>query len=431
MTQPDSDAVVLRIDDLGIELDRWTSYTFSSAFMTPADGFQFAVGDPDIPDGVSGKLAPGMRVTLMVSGRPLCTGYLDEVAKNADRSGGTVFECSGRDILADAVDSCVDPYQTFQPTQTLEQIVTSVLGKFGVASVEFDNAANKSVVTGNKYGLRKNKTSVTKKGKLRKSSGQINKQALSHLAKPYPGEHAYEFCERLAKRQGLHIWAKADGSGVIVGRPDYSDAGESTPKLVRRRGIGRGASNNIVSGHVKVSRLNQPSVIIAAATTGGVEFSRARMRCIMVNHIYGRSKDSDGNYIYAPEVEDILNRFPDAYVIGIEDVDGYPSPLTVDPFPHARPLFLEDPEASTLDQLKAFTMREMAQRQVGSLEASYEVYGHSQNGLTWATDTMVNVDDDVGGIHEQLWVSSVSFSKDRSGGTRTTLGLSRPYTLTL
>jgi len=49
----------------------------------------------------------------------------------------------------------------------------------------------------------------------------------------------------------------------------------------------------------------------------------------------------------------------------------------------------------------------------------------------WAVDTMVDVQDDVGGVYEPLYVLSRTFHKSRSGGTKTDLELIRRYSLDL
>lgn len=397
MTQPkpDLDEVTLRADILGADIGRWTSYTFASDFLTPCDGFQFSIGDPDIPQGLSGLIAPGIKVSLNISGRPICTGYIAEVAYSADRSSGTVLEVSGRDILGDVVDSCVDPFQSFQPTQTLEEIAKAVLSKFNITEIEFDAIA-----------------------------GQKAKDSQGHIAKPYPAEGAYEFIERLAKRQGLHLWAKADGTGVVLGKPNFKQ--ESSYKLTRRRGIANGAGNNIVSGHVKRSMLNQPSVIVASARAGGGDFAHATVRCIYVNPLI--SIGADGKTVL-PSVQEIIDRFPSAYKIKASDLDGVPPTSANTPYGFARPLYWVDSEAKTLAQLIQGTKREMAKHMSTSLEVVYEVAGHTQDGKVWTVDTVVDVEDEVGGLNEPMWISGVTFKKSRSAGTTTELKLMRLYTL--
>lgn len=453
------DECVIQLRDKGVALDRWTSYSFTSDFLTPTDSFHFTIGDPEYVKGVSGSVREGMTVTLRIAGKPICTGVIDEVAMGADRSGGTVFECNGRDILGDVVDGTISPYAKFTAQDSLAKVIETVMGPYGIRTIAEDNNANRSLRVGNQFGSAKVKEPegssrrrvIRKRGASNRAApGSPTKKFLKYEAKPYPGEGAYEFCHRLAKRAGLHIWAKADGSGVVIGKPDYSQ--ESSFELVRRvsgfRGADRGEHNNIISGHVKYSRVNQPSVIIAAGKAGGGDFARATMRVLMVNELIARQTNkelTDGvkeflkawaaegaEKVPPAKLEDFLKRSKKAYVISSKDFEGEGEiPKSLTPYPFCRPLYLVDQESNNLEQLINFTKREMASRQMQALEVHYEVAGHTQDQKVWATDTMVDVEDDVANLYETLWVKTVTFTKSRSGGTRTNLTLIRPNTLRL
>ncbi len=101
------------------------------------------------------------------------------------------------------------------------------------------------------------------------------------------------------------------------------------------------------------------------------------------------------------------------------------------PYTRARPLYLYDAEARNIEQLKNFAKREMAQLQKRSLSVSYEFDGHSQDGTVFAIDTLIDVEDEIGGVFGPMWVESVTFTKSRSAGTRTHLTLILPHTMTL
>lgn len=464
------DTCVLYLNDFKKRLGRWTSYSFTSDFLTPADSFHFTIEGPEWVTDVSSAIREGLQVTLRINDKPICTGVIDEVAMGADRQGGTVFECNGRDILGDVVDGTVSPFERFSPQDSLETVIRRVMGPYGIRTIVGDNAANRSIRVGNQFGQPKVKpreTTTKRRARLvtrgKSRVGLPTTQFLKHEAKPYPSEGAYEFCHRLAKRAGLHIWALANGSGVVVGKPDFTQ--ESVFTLTRRVtgpfGKDRGGSNNIISGHVKYSRVNQPSVIIAGGKGGGGEFQRTTLRVLMVNELISVQANGEltegvkaflkswaaDDYVLEKElklpanadgakilkaIEDWLKKSKKAYVITQDDFeDEGRVPRSLTPYPYCRPLYLVDQESNNLEQLINFTKREMASRQMQALEVRYEVAGHSQNGKVWATDTMVDVDDDVANLHETLWVKSVTFTKSRSGGTRTNLTLIRPNTLRL
>jgi prophage tail gpP-like protein len=425
VTNPDLDNCTLDIEFPGktVQFEAWTSYTFDSDFLTPCDQFSFTVGDPLIPQGISGEIAHGLKVTLKVNGRPTCVGRIDEVERSVDRSGGTVLSITGRDLLGDVVDSCVDPRTRFTNQQSLIDVVSTVLSPFGLDSFYTDNVANRSLITGNQYGAKTNKVTVTKKGKVTKASGQVVKSAVQYQAKPHPHEGAYEFCERLAKREGQHIWMAADGS-VVIGQPDFGQ--KPTFFINRLRGLAGGA-NNAVEGSVKFSRTEQPSMIVCQGKSGGGNFADTADTVIIVNELIARRADTNG---LIDGVLDVINAYPHAYVMNQTDLSNAIIPSASTPYPIAKPLFLVDDESRNLDQLKNFARREMAIRQRTAITAQYEVAGHTQNGKTWAIDTIVSVADDVGNLHQPMWIEGVQFTKDRMGGTRTTIRCLVPYTLT-
>lgn len=424
MTTSDFEEVVLRITNLGTDISGWTSYTFNSTFLTPSDAFSFTIGDPSIPAGVAGQIREGMGVQLLIAGRAICTGYLDEVHYEASTSGGTVLTCSGRDVLGDAIDATVAPSLVFTPTQKLGDIIESVMLPFGFFNEPLvDNEDNRNLITGNKFGYRVNKGRSSKRGRRSKTAGQAVASFTNYQAKPHDHEGAYEFCERLAKRAGLHIWATGDGKDLVVGRPSFDQQALFSAK--RLRGVANGAHNNVLSGSVTRSRKDQFSAIIAGGGGGGGNVSRATNQVIMINDLVAR----DVSGAIAPEAQALIRAYPKAYLIKPDDLDGQVTPGKLNAFRRAKPLHLFDAEARDPEQLKNFVIREMAHRQKTAISASYEFSGHGQNGVTWAVDTIVNVEDDVADLHEPMWIDSVSFSKSSGAGTRTHITCIIPWTL--
>ena len=104
--------------------------------------------------------------------------------------------------------------------------------------------------------------------------------------------------------------------------------------------------------------------------------------------------------------------------------------------PTFRVMYLHDDESKTQDELNNFVYRQMALQMQHGLRAHYTVYGHGQifgdGGFTpWAVNTVVDVNDEVGGIAEPMWVLSRTFNKSRRSGTTTDLELIRLYSLDL
>ena len=96
-------------------------------------------------------------------------------------------------------------------------------------------------------------------------------------------------------------------------------------------------------------------------------------------------------------------------------------------------VYMIDDEAKTLEALENFVRREMALLQHKSLQVNYTVEGHGQNTpagfVPWTVDTIVEVNDEVAGLHKKLYVLGRTFVKSRDGGTTTQLELIRRNSL--
>ena len=239
-------------------------------------------------------------------------------------------------------------------------------------------------------------------------------------AKPHIGEGVYAYLERLLRRVGLTMWAAADGSGVVLSVPDFT--GPARYRLIRRRSDPR--ENNITRGQAVTDLSTQPSCIMAFGFGGGVDVQKSALKVLMVNELTGL--DASGNPL--PEILNIKARYKSCKLL----------PLRPDLVPLARPLgdqllatpyFCQDTESKNLAQLEAFVRREMATRQQGALSVNYEVIGHTQGGYPWAVNTLVAVEDEVLGIHRDMWIAEKTFAKSNGGGTTASLRLIPPHTL--
>ncbi len=230
--------------------------------------------------------------------------------------------------------------------------------------------------------------------------------------KPNTHEGAFAFAARTAQRFGLWIWASADGGSLIVSKPTFD--GEPIYSAVHKRG--GGAANNVLSATSTLDASNQPSVIIANGVSTGGENPRDQFSLGVVNPTINT------------DVTAVLNAYPKTRIIQTN----YVGPTVTDKF--ARPLFLHDDVSGTQEELERFLRRELALRMHKSLTYSFDIEGHeyiAKDGsrIPWAVDTIVNVNDDVCGVYEQLWILSRTFTKSRSGGTHTRIEAIRQHSL--
>lgn len=439
--QSELDTVVLRLPGVGREITNWTRYSYNQAFLTPTAGWSFSVPADD-RTLVDELLVVGAPVELAINDRLQCTGTIDKRTIDAGSSGGTVITVQGRDILGRVVDSCIDPAYKFAAGSTLSDVVLAVLAQFGIDKVYNSDAINVNAITGlargvNASGTRSVKVGVPKRttqadGSIKlettlvsgtitvdTSRPDLKKVPLDQI-KPHIGEGAYAYLDRILRRQGFMMWAAADGTGVVIDKADFTSAPRH--RIIHRREDG--SANNVLHGSVIQDATTQPSVIVGFGFGGGRQADKSRLKVAMVNELVGL--DASGAPL--PGVADILARYKSMRVLPLRaELVPFQRPIG-DPA-LASPMFFQDAEAKTIEQLEASVRREMATRQQKATSVSYEVAGHTQDGAPWSVNSIVDVDDEVRRVHGRMWCVERAFSKSTGSGTMASIRLIKPYTL--
>jgi hypothetical protein len=405
---PDKQKILMRAIDYDVDITLWTSYSFSSNFLTPADGWSMTIGGDKLAPEQVETFRPGEHVRLFVDNYALGDGRIDRVEISANRSSGVVYSIHGRDRLGPVVDSIADPRTVFKTGVTLAEFLKQLLKPYGWGNdddFEIDNRANRDAKTGGSRG--------TPLAKRKSKTGKLSEFQI-HQLKPHDHEGLYRFIARVVERFGLFVRLSADGSKVIVAPPDFDQ--EPKYQLVRRRG-----ENNILSGTVVYDSTDQPSIIIADGFSNNAEFGRGQLKALCVNPYFGF--DDDNNEL--PEVARLLTEYKDAQRLGFAV---YPFKRRAPIFP-PKPMFLHDEESKTQEQLAWFVKRTMSELLRKSMVCHYEVEGHGQNVdgvfVPWDVDTVVDVQDEVGGVNERMYVLGRTFEKSRTAGTTTKLELIR------
>lgn len=411
--EQDENELELFLPAVGRSITKWSEYKFNSHFLTPTDGWSMTVEsdklDPVFEDG----LITGARVQLRVEGCTQATGFIDSIERSASRDGGVIWSIEGRDLLGQAVDAGIDPRTQFKETENLADMLRRVYAPFGWpedSQFVIDAAADQQIKTGRPAKKRPSLAKHPRKSKLPQ-------------LRPNPNEGAHDFATRVAKRFGLSIWPSADGRTLIVGKPYFEQ--EPSYRLIRRRYGSR--ENNILTGTARFDISEQPSFIVADGFSGGGSFGKGKIKCIAVNPALLTDLDA----MAALQAE-----HKTATVLVFKTQDGVPVSFSPQRSPTAKPLYLHDENSKTQEQLEEFTRREMMTRVRKSMTWSGSVAGHGQSMdggplVPWAVDTVVDVQDEVTGVIEPMWVLSRTFTKSRSAGTRTELELIRLYSLEL
>ena len=410
---PELETVELRIGASGeTVLRNWNEYSFNSDFTTPTDGWSFNLGQSFLRPSDLPTVIPGARVQLYLGGLIQATGYIDKIRRKASKNGGVEWSIEGRDIMAPACDSHVDPRVQFKPTMTLAQII----GKAFIGSTKW---TERTIREGNEDNI-KQITGVQKKVSKK---GKLLKKATAAQLKPTLNEGAFAFVARVLLRHGLFLWASADGSQLIVGEPDYSLPDPVTYRLTRR--FDGSGINNVIDGEFDIDLMGQPTAIVAEGYAGGGDFGKSKTKCIMLNPFVKLLNKSAANL-----TAELKEKFRGAVVIAPD----FPAPTEQYVTEMERIVYKHDQDAQTLEELAAYTRLQMSECTRKLVTAKYTVKGHycrTPGGeyAPWAVDTVVMVDDEVAGVNGPMWVKGRTFTKSRSAGTRTTLDLIALHTI--
>lgn len=412
----EEDVISLKLLDLGKTISSWKSYSFGNDFMNANTAWTFEVADDNVFNLI-GKVQNGERIAVLVNGTVAATGYLDQVHVSSNNSGGTTLHLTGRDALGPMCDACMDPKFKFDGLQTPKDVLTKLSTPFGFTSVEAQHYENAAKLTGVANVLSTDETGRT----------IVNKAITSPMNskfKPHPGEGIYAFCERLGRRFGYHIWAAVDGKTLIVGSPTFTSKPIYT--LVHTNAFPPdNVRNLVIDSEMTVDWIKQPSAIVAEGHGGGGHFKKQTIKVLMVNELLC---DSD-----TPELTKLKTDYKEALIIGRRSTLKKP-PFVVTP-KFNKPVFVHDDSSNNKKQLSNFVRRLMAEYQSQFLTIRYTVNRHSQlykgQRAVWAPNTMVYVDDSVNNIHQNMWIKSRTFTKDRAGGTKTVIECILPYTLEL
>lgn len=373
--------------------DHFLAYDYASHFLTPADAWSFSIPATNLSAAQLAALQPGAVVEIKISGLRQTTGYVDAVRCSGSRGSGTVFTIEGRDWMAPAVDGHVDPQLRFSESMSLQDLVTAVFAFLASVTFQTDNVANRNVMTGRKTG------STSKKGKTLKSY-------ILHQLEPYPQESPFVFASRVSQRFAQWIWAAQDGQSIVVGQPDF----EQPPlyQILNSLDPSLSSHNNVLDWHVESSRKDQPSTLLATGFGGGGVHAMSTLKGGIINPL-----TSTNTLAVQQAYPTVKFTQPTIALVG----GGLGILPLLDPVP--RPMFLVDRDSHDQSEIDAFLLRELSLRTRHALTANYTIEGHRLGGVPIVVDTIVDVQDDLSGVHQQMWVIGRRFRKDAHAGTTT------------
>jgi prophage tail gpP-like protein len=459
----------------GMAILNWEDYSYSSDFLIPCDAFTMKVGDQSISPQMRQLIQGGQQVQLqmqildvnanVISSNVIFTGFVDQITLENDRKG-TFYTLRGRNFLGPLCDSGIDPWSStykFVDGQTLGDVIGTVMNTFNITEIWLTDVVNRQITTGidkNKATLTTSTFQVTTEDVVVDESDitvtptttsttitqyidptniyDLSETSIKKL-QPKHDMTYMQFVEENLARFGVTCWAMADGSGIVIGAPDYTQQPlyTITNKL-------NGQGNNVLMGKLEIDPFNMPQAIIAKGYSGGGDFQNTRIRTCKINEYNGYVVDNsdptfvigpnsyNGNYDIQPALQTKINLFKGLQVLApnVALAQSYSQFFTPPPVPKI--VYWEDEKSRTLDQLNNAVMRKMSEFQRAGFRLHYDVQDHAQNGIVWTKNTIVNVYDEVLGIlDEQFWILGVHYKKSRSAGTITELTMIPVGTLIL
>src|SRR5262249_15793367 len=101
-------------------------------------------------------------------------------------------------------------------------------------------------------------------GRYQKASKKLStKRHKVQKITPNDNETIFAYLARVAARFGAWVWPTVDGTGVVVGGPDY----EQPARFALTHKIGQASINNVKNSPVVLDSTAQPTTIIAPGNT--------------------------------------------------------------------------------------------------------------------------------------------------------------------
>ena len=359
-------------NNMGGEVTKWS---IDSEFLVSTDGFEFEfIGET--PEARSGlPLAP---VELRIDGQTMLHGRID-ITVQGDK-GPSIVTVRGRDYIADLVEGDIDPNVTVAAGATLEDAILQACAPYGITGVEGPEARQ--------LARTKKQQKPTKKPRKRQLKDD----------RPQAGQCVYDWSNRILARHSLTMQPASAPEKVVLQAPNYSQ--ESCGRIIRKVSKSGEIPSNVVKGVATRDWSKMPTYALFAGRQGDPTEKSARTK-----NTWDIGTVASG---YAGELYEIASQWM---------LYGRRSPKTrsaIVPRALYRLLYWRDELAKTQEQIDASALRAVAERLKDTLQYEVTLRGlvNPDTGYYWATDTIVDVDDDVADVHEKMWVAGRRFAFD-------------------
>jgi len=359
MTAEPYDAVSLDFGT-GASFKLFTELTLSDTFLDPCQTMSCTIAADETRFDLISAVRPGAPFVVKIAGNPQCTGIIDSVDISASR-GGRIVSLTGRDLMSRVVDGNADPRIGIPKEMPIDAFLAKAFAHFNFSDVTFfedyeagrNAAAGKAIKTKGNTGKRRKKLKDPAEG-----------------LRPKPNEGGWQWISRIIHRLGYHAWVMPDGSGIVVGTPDYEQ--EAAYALVSKRSEGLqgiGGANNVKIARARLDITGLPS------------------------HVYVSGKGSKPG-----------------------DAKAYIGMAKNDAAPVFKPFYVVDEDSSTQAHCDAYArlILSRAQRKAQTYEATVRGASDPRTGRIYNVDTVCTVDDENCGVFGDMWVEERTFRYSRT-----------------
>jgi prophage tail gpP-like protein len=397
MSEVETHDLVVRFERLGRDAKTITAYSLQSDYLTATDGFEFTYYTEPRSDLLGLELEP---VELLIGGNSQVLGRIDQTEIG---NSGSAIVCRGRDYLGDATECNIDPAFGVKKGELLGAVVEDAMAPVGIDTTFLDSdVAMRDVRTGKPAGGRADKDFKTLKQEELKAQS---------------GESIMQFANRLVSRHGATLQPGPTRNSIVITEPNYSQSPVAT--ITRTDDQRTSVANNVIRGTATRDYSSVPTYALWHGKGGKA----------------GTQKES--NTITIP-IQDLVAGISTELIDAFEGtaVRGRRKPAESTKLEIGqlyRLLYDRDDESRNRDQLIRAATRGMGVRLKETLTYSVTLQGHSDpvTGAYWAVDTVVQVNDDICGLNEPLWVASRTFKYSATEGATTDLELWRPGTFVI
>jgi prophage tail gpP-like protein len=362
---------------LGVDTVRYgESYEVRQGLLEQPGQFSLMLGRGDSLAPLIAAARPNLRFQLFIGDTPRFLGETQGHNSGYTRDSPGYVNVEGADFLAPLYRNFIRKEESLtEPTNA--DMVRHVLKACGIsAELVFDNAENRRRQAGGTIRALAEPNVTEETITPGATAGSVQRTLRAQL-----GESYASWVKRELDRAGLFMFPAADGR-VVMSRPNAQ-------QLPCARIVNRGGHSNVEACH------------------WGFRTARRYAQAV----IYGRY----GGKKWGP-----------AKAKGVFDDE------EMQAFGFTNTITFHDVNVANQREAEFYASRKLAESRRAGFTLTYTVAGHSTPGLqgggriVWTPDTMVEVDDERIGVHDQFWVESCVY---KAPPTTTEVTLMRPADL--